>query len=241
MKTLRRTWMVLMSLVMALPIFAEGEEADTTASESKVEFTVGADLVSSYVWRGARQTGASFQPSLGVSFKGLSLSAWGSTDFRNVINELDWCLGYEVGGFSVCLTDYFGPYEDGSTPKYFASKSHIIEATLGYDFSAISQHVPIYFTWNTNIVNDEDEAGKERFSTYFEIGYPLTLKAVTLDFALGFTPWEGMYSTGFNMVNASITASKDIKITEHYSLPIFAQVVLNPNTEKIYGVFGISF
>ena len=238
MKRMKGTWMVLMSLLMSLPMFAE-EEADTTTS--KVEFTVGADLVSSYVWRGTRVTGASFQPSLGVSYKGLSLSAWGSTDFENVINELDWTLGYEVGGFSVCVTDYFGPYADTEVPKYFADKSHIIEGTVGYDFGAISEHAPIYFVWNTNFVNDEDEDGKEQFSTYFEIGYPLTLKAVTFDFALGFTPWEGLYSTGFNMVNASVKATREIKITENYSLPIFAQVVLNPNSEKIYGVFGISF
>jgi hypothetical protein len=58
---------------------------------------------------------------------------------------------------------------------------------------------------------------------------------------LGFTPWEGLYSEGFNVVNFSVKASREVKITDHYSLPVFAQMVLNPNAERIYGVFGISF
>lgn len=233
----KRIWSVLLALVMACPLFAE--EVDTTAS--KVEFTVGADLVSSYVWRGSKVTGVSFQPSLGVSYKGLSLTGWASSDFKNAVNELDWTLGYEVGGFSVAVTDYFGPYVDEETPRYFASKSHILEGTLGWDFAAVCKKFAMNITWNTNFVNDEDAEGKERFSTYIELGYPVELKPVSLNFALGFTPWEGMYSDGFNVVNISVTASKEIPITDRYSLPIFAQFVLNPNTEKVAGVFGISF
>lgn len=38
-----------------------------TTSAKAQEFTVQGDLVSSYVWRGVYQTGASFQPTLGFS------------------------------------------------------------------------------------------------------------------------------------------------------------------------------
>ncbi len=233
----KRVLTALLALLLTCPLMAE--EADST--ESKVGFTVGADLVSSYVWRGTRVTGISLQPTLGVSYKGLSLTCWASSDFKNVVNEFDWILGYEVGGLSLAITDYFGPYEDGETPRYFASKSHILEGTVGFDFSAVCKKFALNVTWNTNFLNDEKEDGKERFSTYVELGYPVHLKPLDLDFALGFTPWEGMYSTGFNVVNISVTASKEIPITDRYSLPIFTQLVLNPNTEKVAAVFGISF
>ena len=45
-------------------------------AQDKVEASVGADLVSGYIWRGQDLGGVSIQPSLGISYKGLSLGAW---------------------------------------------------------------------------------------------------------------------------------------------------------------------
>ena len=42
-------------------------------AQDKVEASVGADLVSGYIWRGQDLGGVSIQPSLGISYKGLSL------------------------------------------------------------------------------------------------------------------------------------------------------------------------
>ena len=56
-------------------------------AQDKVEASVGADLVSGYIWRGQDLGGVSIQPSLGISYKGLSLGAWGSVGFMNA--EID--------------------------------------------------------------------------------------------------------------------------------------------------------
>ena len=55
--------------------------AKASENETGVKFAVQSDLVSSYIWRGMYQTGASFQPTLAFSVAGFSLTAWGSTDF----------------------------------------------------------------------------------------------------------------------------------------------------------------
>jgi hypothetical protein len=211
------------------------------SDKPEFEVSVGADLVSSYVWRGSYISGISFQPSIGLSYGGLSLTAWGSSDFNNVVNEFDFTLGYGVGGFSVAVTDYFGPYVSAEVPKYFAKKSHILEGTVGFDFAEVSEKFALSVLWNTNFLNDKNEEGKEQYSTYIELGYPVEVGSVGIDFALGFTPWEGLYSDKFNVVNISVKGSKDIKITESYSLPVFAQAVLNPYTEQVHFVFGLSF
>lgn len=39
-------------------------------AQNKVEASVGADLVSGYIWRGQDLGGVSIQPSLGISYKG---------------------------------------------------------------------------------------------------------------------------------------------------------------------------
>ena len=43
------------------------------------------------------------------------------------------------------------------------------------------------------------------------------------------------------MINLSIKGTYTIEFTEKFSLPVFAQLVLNPNQEDIHMVFGMSF
>jgi hypothetical protein len=38
-----------------------------------------------------------------------------------------------------------------------------------------------------------------------------------------------------------INASKEIRITEDFSLPVFCSYILNPQAEISYLIFGISF
>lgn len=48
--------------------------------DRKVNISLQGDIVSSYVWRGMYESGASVQPSLGMTAGNFSLTAWGSTD-----------------------------------------------------------------------------------------------------------------------------------------------------------------
>ena len=62
--------------------------------QEKVTVNGNIDLVNNYVWRGMDQnSGFSVQPTLGLSYKGLSLSAWGSQSLTNNadrdVQELD--------------------------------------------------------------------------------------------------------------------------------------------------------
>ena len=62
-------------VLMAL-MFAAGMGA--SAQDEGVETTVAADVVSSYIWRGQDCGSAAIQPTLGIGYKSLSLTAWGS-------------------------------------------------------------------------------------------------------------------------------------------------------------------
>ena len=72
--------------------------------DSGATFTVQGDLLSSYLWRGFYQTGASFQPTFAFSVAGFSLTAWGSTDFDGYKSsegaankEIDLTAAYTFG------------------------------------------------------------------------------------------------------------------------------------------------
>ena len=65
---------------------------------AEVETTIGADVVSGYVWRGIELGNAAVQPSLGLSAGGFGLSFWGSTGIVDFLDtkEFDITLSYSI-------------------------------------------------------------------------------------------------------------------------------------------------
>ena len=84
---------VLLALGMAMSM--------TTFAQDEIETTISGDIVSSYIWRGQDLGSAAIQPTLGIAYKGLSLSAWGSYAITNPADtkEFDLTLAYTIGGF----------------------------------------------------------------------------------------------------------------------------------------------
>ena len=216
----------------------------TTLAQNKVETTIAADFVSSYIWRGQDLGSAAVQPTLGVGFKGLSLTAWGSYGLANASDakELDLTLAYTIGGLNLGVTDYWfdrgGLDPDGRYFKYDAhGTNHVFEANVGYDFGFAS------LQWFTNFAgNDYKADGKRAFSSYVEVAVPFKLVTVNWTAAVGAVPFESaQYRTnGFAVTNVSLKATKEIKVTDTFSIPVFGQLVGNPCSQKAYLVFGFT-
>lgn len=195
----------------------------------KLEVEAGADIVSSYVWRGTQFAGASIQPGITFSTGGLSFGAWGSTGFDGVFQEADLFISYDFDfGLSFGLTNYYFPGTD-----YFdfsrASGAHGFEANLGYsleDFSISANY----------ILNEAGGAATAGGDMYFELGY--ALGSVNLFAGLG----NGWHTPGgdFGFTNIGINTSKELKITDSFSLPISASAILNPTTKQFYIVGAIT-
>ncbi|MEI6124090.1 MAG: hypothetical protein WCQ95_10750 [Bacteroidota bacterium] len=86
---------------------------------------------------------------------------------------------------------------------------------------------------------------KNRYSTYIELGYSFTIKQFNFDVFAGATPFSSAYSSpaytgGFAVVNTGVTAYRNIKITEHFSLPLKASVIYNPQSSGFHFVFGLT-
>ena len=94
-----------------------------TAFAQAQEVFVTADFVSSYIWRGIDSGNASVQPSLGLNWKGLTVYAWGSTEFREKNNEIDLSLEYEYKNLTLYANNYFTQTEEEPF-KYFNYSSH---------------------------------------------------------------------------------------------------------------------
>ena len=236
MKMIKGKKMMLLFAIMGL--------ASTSAvkAQDKVEASVGADLVSGYIWRGQDLGDVSVQPAVGLSYKGFSLSAWASVGFDATdTKEFDLTLGYEYGGFSIAVTDYWFTSYDSPARYSDYKNAHTFEVGVGYDFG------PLAVNWFTNFAGSvgENEKGKDAYASYVSISAPFKLGGIDWSAEIGATPWANDfyngYSDGFKVSAISLQASKEIKVTDSFSLPLWAQAIWNPTTKGAYFVAGISF
>ena len=219
-----------LGMVMSMTTFAQEEvERLRVGERSSGMATISADVVSSYIWRGQDLGSAAFQPTLGVAYKGLSLTAWGSYGLVDPADtkEFDLTLAYTIGGLNIGVTDYwFNTMPTGGDPenRYFKydahSTNHVFEANIGYDFGVAS------------------------LSSYFEAVVPFKLASVDWTATAGAVPFAtdfyNGWTSGFAVTNLSLKATKDIKVTDSFALPVFAQVAANPCTQKAYLAFGVT-
>lgn len=214
----------------------------TLSAQNKVEVSLGADIVSKYVWRGFDQgSGASVQPTLGFTYKGVSLSAWGSTSITDLEpKEIDIALGYSIGGFGVTVTDYWWSGENKHYGYY--KDNHYFEGALSYHFG---EKFPLAISVATMFAGgDKDTKGDQNFSTYLHAMYDIACPAdITLTPSIGVTTQSYLYTGDkkSGITDISLKASKDIKVTDRFSIPVFAQFTVSPVMDKTYLIFGLSF
>ncbi|NTW64036.1 MAG: hypothetical protein HGA46_08140 [Chlorobiaceae bacterium] len=215
------------------------------STSAKAEgFKIGADIVSSYVWRGTDLGDSpAIQPNLSYTFPGLGVvvGAWGSyaildnTDEfdidGNVVDEyrykeVDLYVTVPVGPLSLTLTNYYVPIGDNNESFNFNNDGpNTVEASIGYSYKNLSLLAAMFVAGN-----DYDNA------KYFEAGYKFydkdgfSAKAVVgagdEDY---YGDWEG---DNLALVNTGISVSKD-RFTASY--------IYNPDTEKSHLVFMASF
>ncbi len=189
------------------------------------EWNTGLDIYSSYVWRGTKfGSGPAFQPWVEFSSGGFSVGAWGSySASTNEAAEADIYAGYgfdlgDNASLDVTLTDYYFPGD-----LWFEGTSHYIEPMVTLGIGSFS------FT-GAYMMNDGEG------DIYLEAG----LTAGPVDLTLG--GGDGAYTVDgdFNVCNIGISTSKEVKITDSFSLPVSGAAILNPSSEQFHIVVGIS-
>ncbi len=158
------------------------------------------------------------------------------------VKEFDLTLGYAFGGFNVGVTDYW--FSEGLDPdaRYFKydahGTNHLFEANIGYDFG------PVALQWYTNLAGNDgvNKDGKRAYSSYFEVTAPFRLASVDWTATAGAVPYAtSSYGTsGFAVTNLSLHADKEIRMTDTFALPIFAQLTANPCSQQAYFIFGFT-
>ena len=189
----------------------------------------GADLVSSYVWRGTQfGSGAHIQPYMDLGSGNLTGGVWGSfpTSAKGGGNELDLWVSYDFGPLALTLTNYTFPGDGG----VYADG----EGLFNGDYTELAA--------STSIMGVDLSAGyfTEVEALYVELGF--STGAVDIAFGYGDDQGDAFYADGGSgIVNMSFSGSKDIQISDSYALPVFGSFIINPEAETAFLVFGISF
>lgn len=236
------TFAVLACLGAALSIPARAAEPDSPS----VTLDFGADVVSSYIWRGQELGGFSVQPyaTLSLTKANLSFGVWASAELfehANACNmtEFDLVLAWNpVEALTIGLTDYYlAGNSYFSSWRWNSSASHNLEAQVAYDFGCLSVSL------NTCLTGfDHDADGDRCYSTYAEVSAPFKLGGVECAATVGACLMEDHFTNvavpndKLSVCNLSLSASKEI-----FHLPLSGQVIFNPQTDNAYFVVGLSF
>ena len=228
--------------VIQIPVLnAQDVDVDNNSS-----FSVSADFVSRYIWRGMVSSPTpNIQSEIYYTYKNFSIGAWGSADVLGTAKEIDIIMSYSVKGFSITVSDLYW----NTDKRYFnfgnQTTGHYLEVGLNYQ----NEKFPLNIYAGTMVYGEdkkmlydvlETDMKKQNYSTYYELSYPFSIKQSELNVFVGGTPFTGIYGKDFAVVYAGMTATKDIEITDKFSLSIFATFAANPQTEDFFTIFGIS-
>lgn len=272
----------LFSVLFAMLLTVSGVFAQEETQVEESPWSVGADFVSRYIWRGVNLGGSSpsVQPYVEYGFgsddHAFAIGAWGAYSLSGTQTgqEADLYLSYTIKEmFSLTVTDYFFPDETTDRNKYFnynmdwdkinsgeeAQTGHVVEAAISFNGT---EKLPISVMFAMNVWGADSQKYKEEagvmvpedkivMSKYIELGYSTEVKGVAVDVFAGATldnpdiakgeatGFYGQRASGF--INLGFTLSKEIKISDNFSLPVFGSLITNPEAENIFMVFGVSF
>ena len=197
---MKKIFTFFIAAVAAVSLMAQEEENSSSVSFA---YDAGAEVVSSYLWRGLYNGGLSFQPDVEVGYDGentsLRVGVWanvGASDwgfkadkedgsaYTMFMPEVDVVGSFTFFGASVGFNHYY--YCDGSNFFSWQTVDDIIangststtEVWAGYNFDHLFG-VGAYINWYTTVagndlVFDDEDNAKRAWSSYLELGYDYT-------------------------------------------------------------------
>ncbi len=220
------------------------------------EWSVGTDIVSSYLWRGMNAGGFSLQPDLNIGWGGLEADLWfniGPTDwtFKEMAPELDFSLSYSIAGLKVGVNHqyYFEKGEkffdfhnmtadewDSEDPESGYNFNQT-EVFAEYSFGEIFEEVPLTIGWYTYVAGDDaylddNDNLRQAYSTYISATYDWeALEGFTVSPTIAVTPWKSMYNYydgNFSVANIELKLNYEKELSEHFSFNVWVQGCLRP-------------
>ena len=222
-----------LAVLLGLPLFPAPAHSQSVS--------IGADVVSRYVWRGYDfGESLSVQPALTFGFGGFEAGAWGSysvsADGADA-SENDLWASYTVASssgasFTLAVTDYYFPAPGATGFSY--SDAHTIELAASVTGP---ETLPVTLYGGMLVSNDPDN------SLYLEASVPVTaISDADVGFVAGMVAGASdFYGTdGAALVNLGVSASRDLEVSDSFAIPFSVAYIYNPDQDRAYLVMGMS-
>lgn len=200
---------------------------------------INADLVSRYVWRGQEYYNSpAIQPLFALTCKNVSVGAWGSFSLVNSpVQETHTFVSYKYKLFQLTVWDYYFMDYTQWGNSYFDYRPDSTGHDLSIDLAFLgTEKLPLKILASANIFG-ADSCN----SMYFEADYTFGPKSYPIDVFIAFTPSEGWYGNGAGIINCGLGVLHEYKVNESLTFPVYGKLILNPQRENLYVVFGITF
>lgn len=233
-------------LIFAVSLGAYSQTDSTATDSTKTsKFSGTVFLTSKCIWRGIDfgNGSPSIQGLVTYSpFKFLDINMFGVTALngtnRGYSNTLNLFLTFKYKKFYLEFDDYYfkGDVTNIPTNYWFHNQTHFVESRIGFKNDRFDLKAgytiyggdlysnPVIDTLGTKLMNTQ--------AFYLEANIKLSkefsvfIGGITAPSALNFTDKAGITNVGFKY-------SRDVIITDKFSLPIEALFVVNPNYENI--------
>lgn len=236
---MKRFWILFAALILSTSLSSYAQDEKKASP-----FSASLDIYSRYLWRGTDFGGSpSIQPGISYTIGGLEAGVWAAyTTNGNQTQECDLYLSYTMlkDMVTITATDYFFPM-DGFMNNYFdyadTTTGHVFELSASFNGT---ENLPLGILIATNVfgADAKKENGDAYYSTYLELNYQFD----HIKLFAGFNPIKsGFYGDHVGFCNLGATIEKEIKLTDHFSLPLSVSFITNPQKENIFLVVGASF
>ncbi len=260
---------IVIALVMlvGISLFTQAQNPTETETKTEKKSKIGLNIAfkNRHLWRcGQSINGFSAQSTLSYNLPFLTVGAWGAYELNaGSYSEVDiFVEGHFLKYFTLGVYDFYNPVDAGGRSyKDFSdiknSPNHVIDVFLKYKGT---ESLPLGGLIATYVYgNDKDDKGDQRYSTYLELNYTLTLtKKSDIFFYLGATTskesayaarktimWKGaskkvpVSDKDFNIIGLGSKYTRNFKVGK-FDSSVFGEFLYNPNVDAVYMAFGIS-
>lgn len=262
--------LLLCSIMLSENAISQQEISIKNKKEIPIQFTLGADLVSRYIFRGTDYGNSpAIQPNFSYTVAGFKIGAWSSYGFASyskkindttIMNlgnysELDLNMSYTYKWFNIGVTDYFFPHplNPNENSNYFnynnKTTGHAFEGSLTFNGPSkfpIQLFVGTFFYGADKTKDSTGVYGtgsKNNYSTYVELSYAFKVVKANIDIKpfIGATPFGSVYyGKKAGFINIGFTATKTIVFSDKFSLPVYVTILGNPSASSAFFVFGLT-
>lgn len=231
-----------LALAGIILLFSQQSFSNTKIDLLNTDFMV--DFRSMHTWRGsATSFSPTIEPSFEITRNNSTTGIWFAQSVDGNYTELDLYFTYAFKSFSFTIYDYYCPpsiqvnNEIANYDKY--TTKHTIDFELAYNGTPL---FPFKILVATMVYGDDinSETNQKNYSTYCQFEYTTEIDNNSINIFLGLNCFKSYYGDQFGVVNAGLTASKNIKAFKTKEIPIQASLITNPLSNSLFLTFGFT-